>query len=312
MKRLVILLFGVGFMAAASAATRDVDFERYKALNEAETRLQDFKDDDAALRLKIEMLGVVNASRAKYKAKPLELDILASRVANKQSREGAEKGFTGHWNSAGEKPYHRYAFAGGTDHVSENAGAMWSSGTLDPSMLFEYMKQIHAGFMAEPLGADGHKKNIINQVHTHVGLGVALAGKQFRYYEEYLDRYLDAVDAPSEAAVDSSVTIRFKPKEGFWPLSLVAYYEPLPKPLTVAALNAKGAYPDFSDSRSFQKWAPFERGEDGFYVVDAVGFEKPGLYYIQLYLDTKDPSGSSSLSTAGKVQASGIVVKVPR
>ena len=47
----------------------------------------------------------------------LGLDILASRVANMQSREAAANRFSGHWNMRGEKPYHRYAFAGGVDHV---------------------------------------------------------------------------------------------------------------------------------------------------------------------------------------------------
>ena len=56
----------------------------------------------------------------------VKLDILASRVANKMCREAAENNFIGHWNLAGEKPYHRYAFAGGYDHVSENAFGEWS------------------------------------------------------------------------------------------------------------------------------------------------------------------------------------------
>ena len=71
---------------------------------------------------------VINASRKKFKAQPVKLDILASRVANKQCREAAENGYVSHWNLAGEKPYLRYAFAGGYDHISENAFGEWTSG----------------------------------------------------------------------------------------------------------------------------------------------------------------------------------------
>jgi hypothetical protein len=55
-------------------------FNYYKQLNDSETRLQDFRDNDEALRLKLTQLDIINTSRKKYKTQPVELDILASRI----------------------------------------------------------------------------------------------------------------------------------------------------------------------------------------------------------------------------------------
>jgi len=54
-----------------------------------------YKDSDEMLRLKLQQLDYINAGRAKYNASPVQLDILASRVANKMCREAAEGDFTG-------------------------------------------------------------------------------------------------------------------------------------------------------------------------------------------------------------------------
>src|ERR1035437_5443281 len=63
------------------------DLKNYRRLNELEQRLIEFKDNDESLKLKIAQLDVINKSRKKYNALPVQLDILASRVANKMCKE---------------------------------------------------------------------------------------------------------------------------------------------------------------------------------------------------------------------------------
>jgi len=41
-------------------------------------------------------------------------------------------------------------------------------------------------------------------------------------------------------------------------------------------------------------------------------FAKEGLYYIHIYLDKKEIKKPSSLTTKGKIQGSGIVIKVEK
>ena len=72
------------------------DLENYVKLNNNESRLAEYKDDEEALKLKLRQLEIINNSRKRYNAGAVRLDILASRVANKMCSEAAENNFLGH------------------------------------------------------------------------------------------------------------------------------------------------------------------------------------------------------------------------
>lgn len=285
---------------------------RYRSLNEAETRLVEYKDSDQSLALKLAHLGYINASRARYKVLAVELDILASRVANRQAMEAAQNGFRGHWNLRGEKPYQRFAFAGGTDHVAENASATWTSGEFTRSLeqVSTFMVEAHDRFMAERAPNDGHKVNCIAPEHTHVGLGFYLARSAFAYYEEFVDRYLEFLDPPGVAAVGKSVEVAVRPlRPGLYTYALVSYYEPVPKSMTVAEVNARGSYQDYTSVQEHAVW-PWDLVTDqGGVTRIPLTFTRKGLYYVQVYLDTKKYAGGGA-DTRGRIQASGLVVRV--
>jgi uncharacterized protein YkwD len=289
------------------------ELEDYIKLNNSESRLSEFKDDEEALKLKLKQLEIINDSRKKYKAGAVKIDILASRVANKMCREAAENNFLGHWNLAGEKPYHRYAFAGGYDHISENAFGQWSSDNyvISGSVISSMMKSGHGTFMAEKPPYDGHKKNITEKSHNFVGLGFYLSGKQFRYYEEFIDRYLEFEDIPSEAGIDKPFQITVKTKGESYLYYLIAYREGFPRPVTPSQISRKGSYEDFTDEQyiSIAAWdlAGYRKGSE--YKIP-LRFSKEGLYYIQIFTDRKEITGPSSVNTKGKIPYSGIVIKV--
>jgi len=307
-----VLTAGIAFSEGFSVidTVSEEEFTEYKALNEAEERLGEYKDSDEALRYKLLMLSYINRSRDRYKAQPLALDILASRVANKQSKEAAEKGFSGHCNTAGEKPYHRYAFAGGVDHVAENAASYWSSVAIDPATVLDLMHQCHDRFMAEQAPNDGHKKNVIEKRHTHVGLGFYLTGSNFRYYEEYIDRYLEFISYETTVKSGVRTTITVRPLDpAFLVYAAIGFYEPIPSPLTPSQITARGSYPDYTNVTAFSLW-PWQiaKKEDRSWDISFTPTQK-GLYYINIFLDTKPYTGGQA-STWGKLQASGLVVRV--
>jgi uncharacterized protein YkwD len=289
------------------------DLEYYIKLNDSELRLARYKDDEEALKLKLTQLEIINNSRQKYNAGSVKLDILASRVANKICREAAENSFLGHWNLAGEKPYQRYAFAGGYDHVSENAFGEWSSDNYEASssIISSKMKAGHRTFMDEKPPYDGHKKNITEKSHNYVGIGYHLSGKQFRYYEEFIDRYFEFEDIPSDVAADEPFHITVKTKgEGFL-YYLIVYREDFPQQMTADQISRKGGYEDFTDEQYLRipAWdlAGFKNGSE--YKIP-LKFSKEGLYYIQIYSDRKEITSPSSVNTIGKTPFSGIVIKV--
>ena len=74
-------------------------------------------------------------------------------------------------------------------------------------LLQDLMKEGHGTFMKERAPNDGHKKNIINKDHNWVGIGYYLAGGQFRYNEEFIDRYVEFRDIPKELRINETGTI---------------------------------------------------------------------------------------------------------
>jgi hypothetical protein len=295
------------------AGSEKDDFEYYRKLNESESRLIEFKDDDNMLRLKLIQLDIINKSRKSYRAEPVKLDILASRVANKMCRDAADNNYVGHWNIAGEKPYHRYAFAGGNDHITENASGEWSSVNYDSSNsnISALMKTGHSKFMAERAPNDGHKKTIIDKSHNFVGLGFYLSGKQVRYYEEFIDRYFEFSNIPAEVKAGESFNIQLKTDGHNFLYYLIVYRENFPKALTPSQIMSKGSYEDYSNEE-YSKMVAWDlaRYRSGSTYKIPLKFSKEGLYYIHIYSDKKEISKPASLDTKGKMPYSGIVIKV--
>jgi uncharacterized protein YkwD len=296
----------------ATEATKE-DIENYTKLNEEERRLIEFKDNEEALRLKIEQIDYINKSRKRNNAPPVKLDILASRVANKMAREAAENNYVGHYNMAGESPYQRYALAGGYDHVSENAYGEWTTDKyIMKAQTIEFkMRHGHEQFMAEKAPDDGHRQNIIEKSHTFAGIGFYLSENQFRYYEEFLDRHLDFFDIPAEVKIDEPFQITVKTNEKSFLYYLIVYRENYPQPLTPAEIKRKGNYADFTNEEYIQMpaWKLSEFRSGSTYSVP-LKFSKSGLYYIQIFTDKKEISRSAYITTKGKSPESGIVIKV--
>jgi uncharacterized protein YkwD len=288
-----------------------VDLEYYKKMNENEQRLIEFKDTDESLELKLDQLDVINKSRKKNKALPVKLDILASRVANKMCMEAADNNYIGHWNMAGEEPYLRYAFAGGYDHVSENAFGEWSSDNFSVSLISSLMKTGHGKFMSERKPYDGHKQNIIDKSHNFAGIGFCLTKKQFRYYEEFIDRYFEFENIPSQIKVGDPFSITVKTDGQSFLYYVVIYMENWPHPLSPAQINKKGSYPDFTNQKykEIVAW-DLSRYRNGTIYNIPLEFSKEGLYYIQIFSDNRELTKPESLNTKGKTPESGIVIKV--
>ncbi|MFT3740245.1 MAG: CAP domain-containing protein [Breznakibacter sp.] len=288
-------------------------FSDYQKLNDSETRLEAYKDDDRMLRLKLIQLEVINQSRKKYKAQPVKLDILASRAANKIAQEGAQERFMGHFNLKGENPWYRYAIAGGTDHVTENAAGI-SSGAEIPSAdndILGFMNELHQAFMAEKAPNDGHKQTCIHPHHNYVGIGAAWYKNEFRYYEEYLGKYLEVKGFNRTIKAGSKWDLSIKPiskSHHLW--AVLVYHQPFPKPMSAKTVSGIPSYDDFGKTlvHNLGPWEIPAGGSNGFSDLTFT-FKQKGLYYVQVYLSDK-PYTKGKASTEGKISASGVVVEV--
>jgi hypothetical protein len=311
----LLLIIPVSIYSQGKTTSATDDMEQYREMNSMEQRLIEYKDNDEVLRMKLLQLDVINKSRRKFKANPVKLDIFASRVANKMCKEAADNGFVSHWNMSGEKPYQRYAFAGGYDHVSENASGEWTTGSYvnTNSEITEKMESAHAYFMSEKAPNDGHKKNIIEKSHNYVGIGLYSSTNQFRYYEEFIDRYFGFENIPAELKINEQGIITVKTSGSDFLYYLIIYREKFPVPMTVAQLKKTRSYQDYTNEEYLKlpAWdlAKFRNGNT--YKIP-VKFSKDGLYYIHIYHDKKEIKNPSALDTKGKTEGSGIVIKVEK
>ena len=235
---------------------------------------------------------------------------MASRVANKQSKEAAEGEFRGHWNARGEKPYHRYAYAGGKDHVTENASAMWIQGRSFDGTLETYLKLMterHQSFMGEMPPHDGHKQAVIQKAHNYVGIGCFMTETQFRYYEEFVDRHAKIGEVPRRVKSGQEFIVSITPNDGLFLCHVVAFYEQVPKAMSRDEINRKHSYRDFTDDADQTLTArdlARLKNDDGQYFVPFT-FRKEGLYYITMWVDESDP-----VVNMGRTVVTGIVVEV--
>jgi len=312
---LLLSLIPIGLFPQGKANSAIDDLELYMELNSKEVKLIEYKDNKEALKIKLTQLDVINKSRKRNRVSPVKLDILASRVANRMCREAAENNYVSHWNLAGEKPYHRYAFAGGHDHVSENAFGEWTSGNYSGSNseISKMMESGHKSFMSERAPNDGHKKNIIDKTHNFVGIGFFASENQFRYYEEFIDRYFEFENIPSELKINESGSITVKTDGSYFLYYLIIYREKFPVALKVAQLKKTGSYQDFSNEE-YMKLAAWELAlyRHGNTYDIPLKFSREGLYYIQIYLDKKEIKNPSALNTKGKTGGCGIVIRVEK
>ncbi|TAJ14269.1 CAP domain-containing protein [Marinilabiliaceae bacterium JC017] len=288
-------------------------FEHYKQLNEAETRLSEYKDSDDLLLLKLEQINHINKSRKRHRAQPVKLDILASRVANKIATEAALNNYMGHWNLNGEKPYIRYALAGGVDHVTENASSISFSQILKPTdeNKTRFMQEAHDTFMRERTPNDGHKKNCIHPAHNYAGIGVAWHNKEFRYYELFIDRYLEIKPFEKTQNTNTRITLEIKPTlSKLFIYAAVVYYEPFPKSMTPRKINRLTQYEDFTNTthHSIAPWEFSPKDKNGFQSFSFTP-DRKGYYYCQIYLSPHQYKKGKA-STKGKLPASGIVIRV--
>lgn len=202
------------------------------ALSEEETQL-----------LVEKMVERINQDRAQAGLGPVELDELASQVATAHCQEMLEGGYFSHWNRQGLKPYHRYSLAGGNHYNAENLYEYETTGNLDTSLegIAKILLFGHQGFMDEgPEG--GHRKNILDPFHTHVGIGFAFSNNSLRMAQEFLNKYVSLEEPPSKADLGEEVSILGKTLSDSELLSVTVFYEALPEQMSVEELSETAAY----------------------------------------------------------------------
>ncbi len=309
----ILLTILIASCLASPLLAKGLTFGDYKILNTKETRLIDYKDSDEMLAMKFDQLQIINKSRKKHKVQLVELDIFASRLANKIATEAARNNYMGHFNLKGEKPYQQYALAGGTDHIMENAASLseFSPQLVSNEFISKSIVKLHAAFMSEKAPNDGHKKNCIDPNHNFVGIGVAIDKQELRYYEEYIDRYLEVGTFSKTVKPNQSLTIPVKLIDASQTVYVVMMYrENSPKPMTARKISSINSYNDYGDETiiTIPPWEIPKPQNNGTHLIPLTVKGK-GWYYVQVFVSKTAYTGGKA-STKNKIPATSIVIMV--
>ena len=208
--------------------------------------------EETRMTLRAEMLRMINRDRHRAGLRAVELDPDASAVADTYCASQIRNRTSGHFTLDGHAPYMRYSFAGGNDGLSENAAAWSANFNFSDRALLDMMRRSQEAMMGEAAPHDGHRKTILDPAATHVGIGVAWEGGEFRIAQEFVRRYVDWVrPLPRRASTSDRLLCSGRPKAGYEIEAITVHRESYPQPMTVKTANAIGSYGLPSDRREY-------------------------------------------------------------
>ena len=230
----------------------------------------------------------INRDRLRHGVPAVSWEPRAALVGDLFCLDAALTGSAGHWDMQGRAPYLRWGLAGGVAYHAQNAAA-WSlaSGRFD-GPVGEMLIQSHESMMAETPPHDGHRRLLLDPAYTHVGIGLAVVGRQFRLSEEFTRVAFEWIAVPSQPLrAGSLATMAGRPLPG-WQVGLVEVrFEPPPKPLSLLEIEARSSYGYPPTVRTMYP----EAGRDGLEVrhrgevrLRFVLDQGPGHYFVLCYV----------------------------
>jgi uncharacterized protein YkwD len=193
--------------------------------------------------LREHVLKLINRDRKLYNLPPVELDLNVSVLGDRYCQEQIRTNSSGHYGVDGLSPYMRYSFAGGNDGVSENAAAWSASYAFSEKALYEMAGRSQDAMMAEMPPKDGHKKTILDPHATHVGIGLAWNGGEFRLVHEFVRRYVAWTRAlPRDARTTDTPILAGRPLENATIEAISVHYERMPETMPASVASAIDSY----------------------------------------------------------------------
>ena len=279
--------------------------------------------DETRATLREHVLKLINRDRARYDLPPVALDLHASAIGDAYCRLQIRNRTTGHFTLDGLPPYARYSFAGGNDAVRQNAAAWSADYAFSERALLEMIGRSQDAMMAEMPPHDGHRRTLLDPHATHVGIGLAWQGGEFRMVQEMVRRYLEwSRPLPREARLHQSVIVDGRPLHGTRVEAITVHHEPFPRTLTAQAASAIATYAlpaarreyvprsQGNGALSLARRSTFRVREDGTFAFTVPFPDGPGLYTVVVWVRGEghsEPFAASNVSirVEGELQNAG-------
>ena len=245
------------------------------------------------------MHRLINEDRRANGLAEVSWDETAALAGLQHAKEMAKYGYVSHRNLDGYGPDYRYSMAGGLYYVMENVHATWSAPGGGPKSSAEW-EQWTREAQTSLMASEGHRANILKPEHTHVGIGIAYEPTTgyFAVTQEFVNQYITVQPLLRSVALGQSLTLSGWLGAGASNPLLNIAYEPLPAPLSLAALK-----PETYSSPAENYDIPAVEITDAGQLTASFTLnyqDQPGLYHIRLWVETQ----------FGQVQAMDTVIQV--
>ena len=271
--------------------------------------------DDPQQAAKAVLFARINRDRAAAGVPLVSYEPRAALVGDLFCLDAAMTGAFGHWDLQGRAPYLRWVLAGGVDFHSQNSASYsFSSGSVDRPVV-DLLLEAHETMMAERPPKDGHRRTILDPTSTHVGIGLAVVGGEFRMTQEFTSVAFEWIEVPEKplragewASFAGGVPAAFEIE------AIELRHEREPRPISRRDLEQRGAYGYPRVVRTYSPRLPrgmtYRGGGRGDFEVKRgrvfLGFplsEGPGHYYVVAHVRRAGTEGPAWPVTAALVTA---------
>lgn len=230
------------------------------------------------------MLEAINADRSAQGLLPVAWDETAARAGQSHAEEMASAGYFSHWDLSGHGPDYRYTQAGGYEVVVENIYTYeyhYDDGQPAPIEDWEgVIRAAEASLMQSP----GHRQNILDPAHTHVGVGIAYHATtgDVRITQEFINRYVVLHTLSASAPLGTDIVLQGELLPGASEPLINLAYEPFPQPLDLETLETTGTF--ISPAQIYEAIHPQTDGQR-FEAAFPLSYEGcPGLYHVHVWV----------------------------
>ena len=258
----------------------------------------------------------INRDRAAASLAAVGWDEAASRVADAFCAEQIHENTSGHYLTNGVPPYARTAFAGVFGMQFENSVTWKTTGSSFDEPVEKLALESQAEMLGEKPPYDGHRRTILDPDATHVGLGYALVGGDFRMAQEFLTRHLAWLRLERLSGVSGLIRVRGETIPGRRLLFVSIGWEAAPRTLTRAEASGRTSYSYSKTVEAFVREGNRTLKVIGARTSDRIRFgrdrefafrfapDRPGLWTFVFHTtlpggDRPVPGGAASLWVAG-------------
>jgi len=204
--------------------------------------VDEFPDGQPSDPVAAALFDQINRDRAAAGLAPVRWDPKAAALATEYTREQIRQGTVGHFLLDGIPPYARLSREGDLGVGAENSAAYIFSGdaiVMPPERL---ALDSQRDMLAETPPNDGHRRAILDPTATHVGVGWAMSGGNFRMAEEFTSRRFDRLRVNRFGKDGSAIRVKGSALPGMSISFVSVARQDIPSSLSVREVNSRMSY----------------------------------------------------------------------